>query len=262
MPFSMRVAVLLLLMACGRATLQEEADAGVAAQDAGTQAPDAGPGPLKFLVVMNASQSLAVTDWNGTRATSLFALLDAQPANTSVFIELFAGSSVSYLTPNGFQQLRDLSAGDRTHLTERIVNLPGGQTGAVDLVMPLQAARQVIEADLTKQPGSRYRVVLITDGTSRKQDQALLCSDLISGLVSLGDVRLNVVHVNQASFASCPAAVSTSACSVQPVPENCSSAILLADQTLLHQLANLGHGGFHSYGPGDQVDFSLALAPE
>jgi hypothetical protein len=36
----------------------------------------------------------------------------------------------------------------------------------------------------------------------------------------------------------------------------------LADQTLLHQLANLGHGGFHSVGPKDTVDFSLAFMAE
>lgn len=259
----MRLAVLwLLVVACGRAPIQDEVDSGVAARDAGTDLADAGPAPLKLLVLMNASRSFGVTDPSGLRATALFSLLDAQPSNTSVFIGVFAGSTVANLTLSGFERISELTASDRTHLTEALTSFVSERDALVDLVSPLQAARSVIAADVAKQPGSRYRVLLVTDGASRTQDQTLLCTDLVSGLPSLADVRLNVVQLNQSTLGSCTAAVSTSSCSIQPAPATCSSAIFLADQTLLHQLANLGHGGFHSFGRNDTVDFSLALLAE
>ena len=66
--------------------------------------------PIKILVAMDASQSMKVTDPDGTRATALIELIENLPNEPEVYLSvmLFAGSTTAFLTNNGlsgFQQV-------------------------------------------------------------------------------------------------------------------------------------------------------------
>jgi len=59
--------------------------------------------PIKILIMMDASQSMRVTDPNGTRARATIDLLQNLPNDPEIYISvmLFAGSTTAFLTKSG-----------------------------------------------------------------------------------------------------------------------------------------------------------------
>ena len=83
--------------------------------------------PIKILFVLDASQSMRVTDPDGTRALATVQLLNSLPLDPEIYfsVMLFAGSTTAFLTKSGkaeFEQLISYSQADYTLLLDKILN--------------------------------------------------------------------------------------------------------------------------------------------
>ena len=104
--------------------------------------------PIKVLIAMDASQSMKVTDPDGTRATATVQLLDNLPNEDAVefAVMLFAGSTTAWLTKTGldqFEKIKDYSVNDKLVLRQKILNFaaPGTEANrdSTDFVKPLSS---------------------------------------------------------------------------------------------------------------------------
>ena len=222
--------------------------------------------PLKLFVVIGASQTMSLTDPNGTRASATISLISHQSPKSSVLISTFSGKIVSFLTPDGtplFTQLSDATASDMTSWQSRLLE-SAATSLEVDFVTPLRAVQKVIAADIaTEGTAARYEVVFVSDTGPSNQDAELLCSDLLPGFARLSDmksqVHVNTVMLNQADVPSCGATFTAAACAIAPADDVCPASIFSADEERLARIATLGSGTFHAFRHGDFVDFAAVL---
>ena len=175
--------------------------------------------PIKIVLAMDASQSMVVTDPDGTRAKALIDLMDNLPQDPEIYIALmaFAGSVTAYLTTpsNQFVQLISLTPTERFLVTQRLLNYTtAGNTmpnrDSTDFVKPLSEIYALISKDITQTRAAsmgkenetlaRYSVIFLSDGEpTNNQDDELLCGDAVRRIRQLkdlaDDVRVNTVHV-------------------------------------------------------------------
>ena len=189
--------------------------------------------PIKIVVAMDASQSMNITDPNGTRALATIELLETLPQEPEISfaVLLFAGSTSAWLTKSGqasFDRITDLTPTDRTLMQQRILNftVPGDETNrdSTDFVKPLSDLYALINQDIANtrlaagndETRARYSVIFLSDGhPTNNQDDELLCGDAVRRIRQLKDladnVQVNTVHVftpNQP--------IASSACSQKP----------------------------------------------
>ncbi len=240
--------------------------------------------PIKILLMMDASQSMRVTDPNGSRARALIDLIQNLPNDPEIYISvmLFAGSVTAFLTKNGlpsFDRVIDLTPNDRTQLVQRILNFTSGapDRDSTDFVKPLADAYALVNSDiatarsnpLLAQAASRarYSLIFLSDGHPDpiNQDEELLRGDAVVRIRRLkdlaDDVRVNTVHVFNPVAPLPPCQLPTDAGTPDAgTPDGGSPAIcpLLAveqDSARLEQMSVLGGGSFRDFMNNEPINF-------
>jgi hypothetical protein len=231
--------------------------------------------PIKLVVAMDASQSMRVSDPDGTRATALVNLIDNLPRDpeVSIAVVLFAGSTTAFLTQtpgdppqDGFVQVSALDDAARRRLTEQLLTFRNPDNSpnrdSTDFVKPLSDIYSLINTDIARSrlnPGgaqalaqARYSVIFLSDGKpTNDQDDELIQGDAVVRIRQLRDlvedVRVNTVHVFNPS---------------QPVggcditgDGGCPLLIINQNAERLEQMANLGGGNFRDFRNNEPINF-------
>jgi hypothetical protein len=238
------------------------------------------PSPVRLVLALDASQSIALTDPNGTRAVAVSNLLSGLPRDPDigVAIALFRGSTVTWLTHGGqadFTPVTDLDAAAIDQLRARILNFTVGNGNFTDFVAPLSQIYGLLAQDLSRHQGPRetlprYQVVFLSDGApSPGQEDALLCGDAVRRIRQLKDlaedVTLSTVHVFEPQLAACTTdagVIVQPACGFADLPlGTCPALIVEQNSQRLARMAELGGGTFHDFRDGAPVTLDLTFAP-
>lgn len=244
--------------------------------------------PIKIVIAMDASQSMRVTDPNGTRAQAVVDLLDALPQEPEIefVVMLFAGSTTAWLSRSGldeFDRVVDLTNNDRTQLRQRILNFTVGGGDAnrdsTDFEKPLSDIYALINEDIAltrlmqsnDETRARYSVIFLSDGQPTvNQDQVLLCGDAVRRIRQLADladdVRLNTVHVftptqpvasSACSFdAGVTIPIGNNVCGIPELPPGtCPLLVVNNNAERLNQMATLGGGDFRDFRNNEPINF-------
>ncbi len=173
--------------------------------------------PIKILIAMDASQSMRVSDPDGTRAQATVDLIDSLPTDSEIFIAVmvFAGSTPQMLTTSGldeFEPLERYTEAEKLRLKSRILAYKSAGTDpdrdATDFVKPLAQIYSLVNRDIANtrvmnrgsETRGRYSVIFLSDGQpTRNQDDELLCGDAVRRIRQLkdlaDDVKVNTVNV-------------------------------------------------------------------
>jgi hypothetical protein len=232
--------------------------------------------PIKIVVAMDASQSMTVSDPDGTRAQALIDLIEALPTDPEVYIAvmLFAGSTTAFLTQNannqdGFAQVASLTDQQKLNLTRTLLNFrnPSNEPNrdSTDFVKPLADIYSLINSDIAAsrlQPGgaqalaqARYNVIFLSDGKpSNDQDDELLQGDAVVRIRQLRDlveeVRVNTVHVFN------PTQPVSSVCDLSGDSGlGCPLLIINQNADRLEKMAQLGGGNFRDFRNNEPINF-------
>ncbi len=244
--------------------------------------------PIKIVIAMDASQSMRVTDPNGTRAQAVVDLLDALPQEPEIefVVMLFAGSTTAWLSRSGldeFDRVVDLTNNDRTQLRQRILNFTVGGGDAnrdsTDFEKPLSDIYALINEDIAltrlmqsnDETRARYSVIFLSDGQPTvNQDQVLLCGDAVRRIRQLADladdVRVNTVHVftptqpvasSACSFdAGVTIPIGNNVCGIPELPPGtCPLLVVNNNAERLNQMATLGGGDFRDFRNNEPINF-------
>ncbi len=231
--------------------------------------------PIKIVVAMDASQSMNVTDPDGTRATALIELIESLPNDPEVYIAvvLFAGSTTAFLTQggtppmDGFVQVASLTDAQKLNLTRTLLNFRNPSNSpnrdSTDFVKPLADIYSLINSDIANsrnQPGgadalaqARYSLIFLSDGRpSNDQDDELLQGDAVVRIRQLRDlvedVRVNTVHVFN------PSQPVSSVCDLSG-DGGCPLLIINQNADRLEKMAQLGGGNFRDFRNNEPINF-------
>ncbi|WP_224370350.1 VWA domain-containing protein [Hyalangium versicolor] len=230
--------------------------------------------PIKIVVAMDASQSMVVTDPDGTRATALIELIENLPTDPEVFIAvvLFAGSTTAFLTKDangmdGFAQVATLTEVQKQTLTRQLLNFRNPDNSpnrdSTDFVKPLADIYSLINGDIAKSraaPGgaeavaqARYNLIFLSDGhPTNNQDDELLQGDAVVRIRQLRDlvedVRVNTVHVFN------PAQPVSSVCDLSG-DGGCPLLLINQDADRLEKMSQLGGGNFRDFRNNEPINF-------
>jgi len=229
--------------------------------------------PIKILFVLDASQSMSVTDPDGTRALATVALLNSLPQDPEIYfaVMLFAGSTTAFLTKSGlaeFEQLITYTNADYTLLLDKILNYtsPDPNRDSTDFVKALAEVYALLSTDISAAavgaadggiggtaPG-RYSVIFLSDGhpTFNQTAQLLPPGTAVLSIAQLGilvdSVQLNTVHVFD------PIQPPSSLCDLTG-DGGCPLLIVNQDAQLLKQMAAVGNGNFRDFQNHEPVNF-------
>ncbi|MFZ5441570.1 MAG: VWA domain-containing protein [Myxococcota bacterium] len=253
-----------------------------------TPSPNQTVRPIKILIAMDASQSMNVTDPNGTRAQAALDLLDNLPQEDEIsfVVMLFAGSTTAFLSRSGmneFDRVIDFTAQDKELLRQRILNftVPGSQVNrdSTDFVKPLSDIYALISRDLAEarlgnasdESRPRYSVIFLSDGQpTNNQDDELLCGDAVRRIRQLkdlaDDVKVNTVHVFtpiqplDSSACTFDGGVMTpiggSTCALPDLPPgSCPLVIINTNAERLYRMSLLGGGDFRDFRNNEPINF-------
>jgi hypothetical protein len=231
--------------------------------------------PIKIVVAMDASQSMVVSDPDGTRALALIELIEALPTDPEVYIAvmLFAGSTTAFLTRDannmdGFAQVASLTDTQKLNLTRTLLNFRNPSNApnrdSTDFVKPLADIYSLINSDIANSrlnPGgqqalaqARYNVIFLSDGKpSNDQDDELLQGDAVVRIRQLRDlveeVRVNTVHVFN------PTQPVSSVCDLGTDGGGCPLLIINQNADRLEQMSQLGGGNFRDFRNNEPINF-------
>lgn len=250
--------------------------------------------PIKILIAMDASQSMAVTDPDGTRARAVVQLLDTLPQEreVSILVMLFAGSTTAFLSKSGQQQFEsviDFDLNDRDILRQKILNFaaPGGMANrdSTDFVKPLADIFAVVNRDIAntrlmrrgEDTRARYSVIFLSDGQPTiPQDEQLLCPNDGANAVArirqlkdlADDVKVNTVHVFNPTQPIDSSACDLDGGSIPPPagsacrldltrlpPGSCPLVIINTNAERLSRMSKLGGGNFRDFRNGEPINF-------
>jgi len=229
--------------------------------------------PIKILIALDASQSMRVTDPDGTRALAAVQLLNSLPQDPEIYfsVMLFAGSTTVWLTKTGtqaFDRLIDYSQADYTLLLDKILNYtnPDPNRDATDFVKALSDIYAALNADISATvvaapdggsgdvPG-KYSVIFLSDGhPTFDQDDELFNGDAVRRIrqlrILVDDVQLNTVHVFN------PIQPPSSLCDLTTLDAGgCPLLIINQDAERLQKMAELGGGNFRDFRNHEPVNF-------
>jgi hypothetical protein len=230
--------------------------------------------PIKIVVALDASQSMKVSDPDGTRALALIELLENLPTDPEVYIAvvLFAGSTTAFLTKDangqdGFAQVASITDTQRQNMTRTLLNFTNPDTSpnrdSTDFVKPLSDIYSLINADIARSrlaPGgaqalaqARYSLIFLSDGhPTNNQDDELLRGDAVVRIRQLRDlvedVRVNTVHVFN------PAQPVSSVCDLTG-DGGCPLLIINQDADRLERMSLLGGGNFRDFRNNEPINF-------
>jgi hypothetical protein len=246
--------------------------------------------PIKILIAMDASQSMKVTDPNGTRAQAVADLIANLPQEKEVYLTtmVFAGSTTAFLTKSGlneFESITSLSPTDVLLLQQRILNYTNPSTAAnrdsTDFVKPLADIYALINRDLANtrlsagananQTMPKYSVIFLSDGQpTDPQDDQLLCGDAVRRIRQLkdlaDDVTVNTVNVflpaQPIASSLCDfdggitVPVGGSTCALPQLPPGtCPMLIVEQDAERLKRMAQIGGGDFRDFRNNEPINF-------
>ncbi len=153
--------------------------------------------PIKILFAFDASQSMRVSDPNGTRAFAVVQLLNSLPRDPNIefSVMLFAGSTTASLTKSGlaeFEPLLSYSPADFTTLEDQILNFtnPNANRDSTDFIKALSEIYAILSTDITANRNAavgaqvdarpRYIVIFLSDGhPTFNQDDELFQGDAV-----------------------------------------------------------------------------------
>jgi hypothetical protein len=227
--------------------------------------------PIKILIVLDASQSMRVTDPDGTRALAAVKLLNSLPQDPEIYfaVMLFAGSTTAFLTKSGlaeFEQLITYSQADYNLLIDKILNFtsPDPNRDATDFVKALSEVYALLNTDIsatvvaaadggTGDALGRYSVIFLSDGhPTFNQDDQLLQGDAVTRIrqlrILVDDVQFNTVHVFN------PIQPPSSICDLTG-DAGCPLLIINEDADRLQKMAVLGGGNFRDFRNREPVNF-------
>jgi len=231
--------------------------------------------PLKILVAVDGSGSMAVTDPQFTRVSALATLLQqlAQYNNPNVYIYVmvFSGIGTTCLScpgTTGFTQLISLGPGGIQVLAARLqawqASTNNPNRGSTSFVAPLNDIYGIIFQDISDYEAQAtaagtspiladYSVIFISDGSPSpfNEDGTLFppgnAVARIRALKELSDdVKLNTVHVNELPDVPCNQDAGFA---------SCSTLIINQDAARLHHMADVGGGTFRDFRNGEPIDF-------
>jgi len=113
--------------------------------------------PVKIVIAMDASQSMRVTDPDGTRAQAAVDLIDSLPLDSEISfaVMVFAGSTPQMLTISGldeFEKLESYTPAQKLRLRSRILSYRSTGTDpnrdSTDFVKPLAQIYSLINRDI------------------------------------------------------------------------------------------------------------------
>ncbi len=244
--------------------------------------------PIKIILAMDASQSMAVTDPNGSRAKAVIDLLDNLPQEPEInfVVMLFAGSTTAWLSKSGaqvFDRVVDYDQNDKDQLKQRILNftVPGNLANrdSTDFVKPLSDIYSLINRDIAvtrlmqgnDETRARYSVIFLSDGQpTNNQDDELLCGDAVRRIRQLkdlaDDVKVNTVHVfiptQPLASTACmfdggiTVPIGGNNCGIPDLPPgSCPLLIVNQNAERLTRMADLGGGDFRDFRNGEPINF-------
>jgi hypothetical protein len=247
--------------------------------------------PIKILLAMDASQSMNVTDPNGTRVQAMLDLMANLPNDDEIYISVlvFAGSTSAWLIANPlgmmgpeFHQLNKIPQNERLDIAMRLQTyaVPGNKPNrdSTDFVKPLADIYALVTKDigetrlmLGNDTKARYSVIFLSDGhPTNPQDDELLCGDAVVRIRQLkdlaDDVRVNTVFVfnpvQQVTSTVCDldggnmASVGGSNCLLPILPPGaCPLLIVNQDADRLERMSQLGGGDFRDFRNNEPVNF-------
>lgn len=254
-----------------------------------TPAPNEVVRPIKIIIAMDASQSMQVTDPNGSRAKATVDLIENLPQEPeiAILVMLFAGSTTAWLSKTGFakfDRITDYTQTDKNLLEQRILNFaaPGNTANrdSTDFVKPLSDIYGVINRDISETRNGlnsddtrgRYSVIFLSDGQpTNNQDDELLCGDAVRRIRQLkdlaDDVKVNTVHVftptqpiasTACDFdAGITIPVGTNqACAIPDLPPgSCPLLIVNQNAERLERMSLLGGGDFRDFRNNEPINF-------
>lgn len=233
--------------------------------------------PIKIVVALDASQSMNVSDPDGTRATALVQLIDSLPNDPEVELAVlvFAGSTPAYLTQSGtapdlvdgFVKVADLDSNRRLNLVEKLLTFRNPDTSpnrdATDFVKPLAEIYALINRDISQSrlttegaqalAQARYSVIFLSDGKpTTDQDDELLRGDAVVRIRQLKDlvedVRVNTVHV------FLPTQPVSTVCDLEG-DGGCPMLLINQNAERLEKMAELGGGNFRDFRNNEPINF-------
>ena len=232
--------------------------------------------PIKILLVLDASQSMRVSDPDGTRATAVINLLNQLPNDPEVHVAvmLFAGSTTAFLTETGlprFDRLVDLDDADRSKLIGQLLNFvnPAGNDpnrDATDFEKPLAEILALLNQDIANirlgvgdggaEARAEYSVIFLSDGRPTDEDQMVDLQqngDQVKSIRQLRDfaedVRFNTVHVFN------PAQPVGSNCDLSSPDGGCPMLHVNENAALLEKMAEYGGGEFRDFRNNEPINF-------
>jgi hypothetical protein len=248
--------------------------------------------PIKILIAMDASQSMSVTDPDGSRARAAVQLMDALPQDPEIYLAvmLFAGSTSAWLTRNNqpnFEQVISYTTQDKANLQQGILNFTNPSTMAnrdsTDFVKPLADIYAMVSRDIAttrlaalssgKEARARYSIIFLSDGQpTQNQDLELLCQDAVSRIRALKDlaedVRVNTVHVFRPTQPIASSNCDIDGGYVPPVgpsaacgdlfllpPGACPLLIINTNALRLEKMAAKGGGDFRDFRNNEPINF-------
>ncbi len=245
--------------------------------------------PIKIIIAMDASQSMNVTDPNGSRAQATVDLLDNLPQEPEIsfVVMLFGGSTTAWLSKSGrteFDRVVDYDQNDKTALRQRILTYagmggPNPNRDSTDFVKPLSDIYALINSDIATnrlaqmndETRARYSVIFLSDGQpTNNQDDELLCGSAVSRICQLkdlaDDVKVNTVHVfiptQPIASSACnfdggitiPAGGNQ--CGIPDLPPGaCPLLIVNQNAERLNRMATLGGGDFRDFRNSEPINF-------
>jgi Bacterial TSP3 repeat len=242
--------------------------------------------PIKIVIAMDASQSMKVTDPDGTRAQAVVDLLNNLPQEPEVsfVVMLFAGSTPAWLSKSStatFDRVVDYTDADRLSLQQRILSFtaPAANTNrdSTDFIKPLDAIYALINDDISASrlananAAANYSVIFLSDGQpTTPEDDELLCGSAVTRIRDLrvlaDDVKLNTVNVflpaQPVDSSACvfdagiSISVGGSTCQLPMLPPGtCPLLIINQDAERLQQMATLGGGNFRDFRNHEPINF-------
>jgi len=239
--------------------------------------------PIKILIAMDASGSMANSDPDGSRATATVNLIANLPRDPQVFISvmLFAGSTTAFLTRSGlpsFDQISTMTPADLSLLAGRILNFTSGDPNrdSTDFVKALSEIYSLINADIANSQANptdvdaasraEYDVIFLSDGrpdpNTAAQDAQILYGDAVTRIRALkdlaSDVRFNTVFVFNPTTppATCVQVDGgTSDAGTSDAGFVCPAAEVAADADRLERMAALGGGTFRDFRNHEPINF-------
>ncbi|MBX5483329.1 MAG: VWA domain-containing protein [Myxococcaceae bacterium] len=225
--------------------------------------------PIKIAIALDSSQSMKVTDPEGTRATAVIDLFNNLPDEDEVYVAVlvFAGSTSSWLTNNrqiGFQRLKSMTQQQRYTLVAQLLNYTSTDTGpnrdSTDFVKPLADLFELVNTDIAQsrlnadggtESRAEYSLIFLSDGhPTIDQDDQLLNGFAVRRIRDLKDlaedVRLNTVHVNNA--------LKSTVCDTTG-DAGCPLLIVNQDAERLQKMAELGGGEFRDFRNNEPINF-------